>query len=48
MNDPALVQDIEAASLAEMGNKLAFSKMLQAVANKIRGGESDNLCNHRG
>ncbi len=35
MNDPALVQDIEAASLAEMGNKLAFSKKLQAVANKI-------------
>ena len=35
MNDPALVQDKEAASLTEMGNKLAFSRKLQAVTNKI-------------
>ncbi|HZV97554.1 MAG TPA: ATPase, T2SS/T4P/T4SS family [Methylophilaceae bacterium] len=35
MNNPAAVQDKEAASLAEMGNKLAFTKKLQAVTNKI-------------
>ena len=35
MNNPAIVQEKEAASLAEMGNKLAFTKKLQAVTNKI-------------
>ena len=35
MNNPAVVQENEAASLAEMGNKLAFTKKLQAVTNKI-------------
>jgi type II secretory ATPase GspE/PulE/Tfp pilus assembly ATPase PilB-like protein len=35
MNNPAVVQEKEAASLAEMGNKLAFTKKLQAVTNKI-------------
>ncbi|OAM52369.1 secretion system protein E [Methylovorus sp. MM2] len=35
MNSPATVQNKEAASLAEMGNKLAFTKKLQAVTNKI-------------
>jgi type II secretory ATPase GspE/PulE/Tfp pilus assembly ATPase PilB-like protein len=35
MNNPAIVQEKEAASLTEMGNKLAFTKKLQAVTNKI-------------
>jgi type II secretory ATPase GspE/PulE/Tfp pilus assembly ATPase PilB-like protein len=35
MNNPAPIQDKEAANLAEMGNKLAFTKKLQAVTNKI-------------
>ncbi|HWU83626.1 MAG TPA: GspE/PulE family protein, partial [Methylophilaceae bacterium] len=35
MNNPAVVQEKEAASLTEMGNKLAFTKKLQAVTNKI-------------
>src|SRR5450830_4863 len=35
MNTPTIVQDKEAKSLAEMGNKLAFTKKLQAVTNKI-------------
>ncbi|PKO25737.1 MAG: secretion system protein E [Betaproteobacteria bacterium HGW-Betaproteobacteria-8] len=35
MNNPATVANKEAASLTEMGNKLAFTKKLQAVTNKI-------------
>lgn len=35
MNNPATAVNKEAASLAEMGNKLAFTKKLQAVTNKI-------------
>jgi len=35
MNNPTQVENKEAASLAEMGNKLAFTKKLQAVTNKI-------------
>lgn len=35
MNNPTPVENKEAASLAEMGNKLAFTKKLQAVTNKI-------------
>jgi hypothetical protein len=35
MNNPTPVESKEAASLAEMGNKLAFTKKLQAVTNKI-------------
>ncbi|PKO54663.1 MAG: secretion system protein E [Betaproteobacteria bacterium HGW-Betaproteobacteria-2] len=35
MNNPASDETRNAASLAEMGNKLAFTKKLQAVTNKI-------------
>jgi type II secretory ATPase GspE/PulE/Tfp pilus assembly ATPase PilB-like protein len=35
MNNPASGDTRDAASLAEMGNKLAFTKKLQAVTNKI-------------
>ncbi|PKO94002.1 MAG: secretion system protein E [Betaproteobacteria bacterium HGW-Betaproteobacteria-1] len=35
MNNPASSETRDAASLAEMGNKLAFTKKLQAVTNKI-------------
>jgi len=35
MNTPAIAPEKEASSLAEMGNKLAFTKKLQAVTNKI-------------
>ena len=35
MNNPASGETRDAASLAEMGNKLAFTKKLQAVTNKI-------------
>lgn len=35
MNNPAIVKEKEASNLAEMGNKLAFTKKLQAVTNKI-------------
>jgi type II secretory ATPase GspE/PulE/Tfp pilus assembly ATPase PilB-like protein len=35
MNNPEMAQNKEAASLAEMGNKLAFTKKLQAVTNKV-------------
>lgn len=35
MNNSASVVNKEAASLSEMGNKLAFTKKLQAVTNKI-------------
>jgi len=35
MNSPEIAQNKEAANLAEMGNKLAFTKKLQAVTNKI-------------
>lgn len=35
MNNSASVVNKEAASLTEMGNKLAFTKKLQAVTNKI-------------
>lgn len=35
MNNPATVDNKEAASLTEMGHKLAFTKKLQAVTNKI-------------
>src|SRR3989304_5747253 len=35
MNSPEIIQNKEAASLAEMGIKLAFTKKLQAVTNKI-------------
>lgn len=35
MNNPTPVENKEAASLAEMGNKLAFTKKLQAVTNKV-------------
>jgi len=35
MNSPEIIQNKEAASLAEMGNKLVFTKKLQAVTNKI-------------
>lgn len=35
MNNPVPIRETEAVSLAEMGNKLAFTKKLQAVTNKI-------------
>jgi type II secretory ATPase GspE/PulE/Tfp pilus assembly ATPase PilB-like protein len=35
MNNPTPLKETEASSLAEMGSKLAFTKKLQAVANKI-------------
>jgi len=35
MNNPVIAQENEANSLAEMGNRLAFTKKLQAVTNKI-------------
>ncbi len=35
MNNPASGETRDAANLAEMGNKLAFTKKLQAVTNKI-------------
>jgi type II secretory ATPase GspE/PulE/Tfp pilus assembly ATPase PilB-like protein len=35
MNNPIPLKETEASSLAEMGSKLAFTKKLQAVANKI-------------
>ncbi|HZV60858.1 MAG TPA: GAF domain-containing protein, partial [Methylophilaceae bacterium] len=35
MNNPITLREAEAASLAEMGSKLAFTRKLQAVTNKI-------------
>lgn len=35
MNTPVIASEKEATSLTEMGNKLAFTKKLQAVTNKI-------------
>jgi type II secretory ATPase GspE/PulE/Tfp pilus assembly ATPase PilB-like protein len=35
MNSPEITQNKEAANLAETGNKLAFTRKLQAVTNKI-------------
>jgi len=35
MNNPIPLKEAEASSLAEMGNKLVFTKKLQAVTNKI-------------